>query len=147
LDIDSIAFPTPLAAQTPAGSLIYSGSFNASIGFGGDTDNIILNLDAPATLTVVVTPSSTLRPSLSVTGPGTNLVTSASAAGGIAQIQTIPITTAAPYTFTVGAVSGTGTYTIAVTLNTTNEAESAGGPSNDTPATAQDLIPALLNLP
>jgi hypothetical protein len=147
VDYTSVPFPTPLAAGTPLGSLTYSGSFSATVGYAGDTDSFTLNLDANQTLNLIVPPDINLQPTITVTGPGVNRTAASTAAGASVQLNLIPIATAGTYTFTVGGVGATtGSYTIQAVLNLAQEAESNGGSSNDTPATAQSLATALLNL-
>ena len=81
-------------------------------------------------------PSSVLLGSATASQPGKNAV-----------LQEVPATTLGTYTITVSGGAGTvGNYTVAVSLNAAFEAESIGGPSNDTPATAQDLNPSFGNL-
>src|SRR5262249_48401740 len=120
VDVANVGYPTPLVALAPPGSLIYDPPVSGSIRFAGDTDSYnLFGLDAPQTLTVVVTPTSPtgLTPSVRLTGPnGTTLGTaSATAPGQKAVIQTIPITSSLPaglYTITISGVSGsTGGYT------------------------------------
>ncbi|HEY1378459.1 MAG TPA: M36 family metallopeptidase, partial [Gemmataceae bacterium] len=145
LDYVTTPFPTPLQPQAPLGSLAYGGSFAATVGAGGDNDSFTLNLAAGQTLNVTVTPDATLQPKITVSGPGTNVTASAAAAGVAAQLNLIPVTAAGTYTLTVsGVASTTGRYTLQPTLNVTQEAESNGGATNDTPATAQNLGPSLL---
>jgi len=147
LDYGTYPFPTPLQSRIPSGSLIYDGNFSASVGFVGDVDNFTLSLDANQTLNVIVTPVSSLRPSITVTGPGTNISNTAAVAGDLAQVQLIPISTAGTYTFAVsGASSTTGGFTIQAVLNVGSESEANGGPTNDTPATAQSLSAAFVDL-
>ena len=147
VDYTTQPFTTPLQATAPAGSLVYSGSVSGNVGFAGDMDNFTLNLDAGQTLSLTVTPDAVLRPTITVTGPGTNATASASAAGGVARLNTIAVSTAGTYTITIGGVgSTTGNYTVQATLNQAQEAESNGGPSNDTTGTAQSLSGAFSNL-
>lgn len=148
-DIGTVAFPSALTAADPLGSMIYEGSYAAIVGLAGDTDNFTLDLDAGQKLGVVITPGVTsLRPSITVTGPGgTNVTNSAAAAGGLAQLRNIPITVAGTYTLSVGGADSTiGGYTISTTLNSDREAETDTGSSNDTLGTAQDLTPAFTAL-
>ncbi len=148
-DIGTVAFPSVLTAGEPVGSLIYEGDYTATVGLAGDTDNFTLDLDAGQKLGVLITPGTTsLRPSITVTGPGgTNVTNSAAAAGGVAQLQNIPVTVAGTYTLSVGgAASTTGGYTISAALNTDRESESDTGTPNDTLGAAQDLTPAFTTL-
>ncbi len=148
LDIDSLAFPVPLTADAPLGSLAYDGNTSvATIQFAGDTDSFTLDLDANQTVNVTVAPSSTLQPTVAVTGPGTNQSASAATAGSAVTLNLIPISTAGTYTLAVSGVGATtGSFTILVTLNAAPEAESNGGAANDALATAQPLAPGFVNL-
>lgn len=148
-DIGTMAFPSALTAAEPVGSMIYEGSYAATVGLAGDTDNFTIDLDAGQKLGVLITPGTTsLRPSITVTGPGgTNVSNSAAAAGGVAQLQNIPVTVAGTYTMAVGGVSSTtGGYTKSAALNTDRESETDTGTSNDTLGAAQDLTPAFTTL-
>jgi extracellular elastinolytic metalloproteinase len=151
IDFTTNPFPTPLTAVGPAGSLAYTGSIGGTITPAGDTDSFTLSLDAGQALTVKVTPDASLRPMVTVTGPGgTNQTATGAAVGTAALLTLVPITTAGTYTITVGGASGngggatTGAYTVQATLNTAAEAEANGGPTNDTTATAQDLTAGFL---
>jgi extracellular elastinolytic metalloproteinase len=150
IDIGTTAFPTPLQSVSPGGSLVYTGtSARGNIGTPTDTDSYTLTLDAGQTLNVSVLPDTTLRPLLTVTGPGTNVSTNAPAVGTAATLNVIPITAAGTYTITVaqGGVSGPalGNYVVQATLNAVPEAESNGGATNDTTGTAQNLGPTFLS--
>lgn len=141
LDHTTLPYPVTLTPRLPLGSLVYEGTTSATMGFGGDSDSFTLNLDAGQSLSVVVSPISTLRSSITVTGPGgTNQTFSASTNGAVAQLQSIPITTAGVYTLAVASVaSTTGHYKLGVTVNVALESESNGGATNNSLATAQNL--------
>jgi extracellular elastinolytic metalloproteinase len=147
IDYGTVAFPATFQAVAPSGSLAYTASTSATVGFAGDTDSFTLNLDANQTLNLTATPDANLRPTITVTGPGTNQTVSASAAGSAAQISSVPVTSAGTYTVTVGGVgSSAGGYTLQAVLNQAQEAETDVGQSNDTPAMAQDLSSAFVSL-
>src|SRR5215471_13003578 len=74
-------FPTPLTANAPSGSLIYSGSTTGSIAFSGDGHNFTLPLDAGQTITADVVPGATLQPAVDLRDPAFNLIGTATAAG------------------------------------------------------------------
>ena len=148
-DIAAVAFPTPLTAATPLGSLIYSGSTSGTIAPAGDTDSFTIELDAGQTLTALVDPAATLRPMVSIASPdGASLGTAtAPAADEKAVLQTVVARMAGTYTVTVGSLGGTsGTFSLQLTLNAALEAEEHGGAINDTLATAQDLNGSFLAL-
>src|SRR6185503_13078971 len=81
-DLDTAAFPTPLTAKNPPGSLIYDPTASGLIGAAGDTDTFTLAIDPSQTITVLVTPTSGgLQPTVQVIDPGNAVIGSASAAG------------------------------------------------------------------
>ena len=146
-------FPTPLTANSPAGSLIYGGSTTGTISVAGETNVFTLSLDSGQTITVNVVqdafPAATLQPAVIVRDPSSNTIasTTAAAAGQEALIQTVAATTAGTYLFIVSGAGGTtGTYTLKITLNAALEVESHVGESNDSQSNAQDLNPALTPL-
>jgi subtilisin family serine protease len=159
---DPMAYPTPLTPVAPLGSLIYQGaptfstivpaSVSDDSDTAGDTDRWTLAVNAGQTLTVLVRPlSAGLQPTAVVsTGPGhsRDFSATAPAAGVDAIVQTAPITADGTYTITVSGANGTtGDYTIQVFLNTALQAAAFGGPSDGTPATAQNIEPSFLSLP
>lgn len=144
-------FPVPLTALSPLGSLAYTGSTTGAIATPGEVDPFTLSVDAGQTITIVVTPgsaASSLRPTLLLRNPAGQIVATAEApaAGGSAVLQLSPAAITGTYTIAVGALAGADTYSLSVLLNAAVEAETVGGPSNDTRATAQALNPAFLSL-
>ena len=148
VDIGTVAFPVPLVAVNPLGSLVYTGSTTGVINPAGDTDSFTIVLDAGQTLTADVAPTAALQPTLTITGPDGATLGSATAAavGKEVFLQTVPVTTAGTYTMTVGGAAGTGAYTLQIDLNAAVEAESHDGPTNDSFASAQSLDPAFASL-
>jgi hypothetical protein len=151
VDIGTVAYPTPLAAKQPPGSLVYDPTASGFIAPAGDTDNFTINLDAGQTVTLVVRPTSTtLQPTVTLKAPGgaTLGTASAPAANQDAILQTVAASTAGVYTITVGGVgTTTGGYTVQVILNAAEELERhAGQPSNNTAATAQNLAGSFIGL-
>ena len=63
-DIGTVAYPVPLVAKPPAGSLIYDPSTSGIINFAGDTDQFTLNIDPGQTITVLVDSTGSLASSL-----------------------------------------------------------------------------------
>lgn len=143
IDNGTTAFPTPLVAKLPLGSLVYDPTAAAAIAPAGDTDNFTLAVDAGQTISVVVTPSgSTLIPTIELRDPGSSLLGTSTAlvAGGSAVMQTLAATSGGTYTVAVsGSAGSTGGYEIKATLNAALESEASGGSSNDTLATAQNI--------
>ncbi len=134
-----VAFPTPLAADNPPGSLIYQNSAAGTIS-SGSSDVYTLAIAAGQTLTLLVTPSSGLQAQISVSGPGVSTSASSASAGADALLQTVPIATAGTYTFTVnGLNSTTGTYTLKAVLNAALSTATVGGAAIHSLATAQSI--------
>src|SRR5262249_39000476 len=131
-------------------SLVYQGQVQAVVAPAGDTDSFTLDLDAGQTVTLLVTPGATLRPAVELRGPSGDVLGSASAAaaGQSALVQTVAAAKGGTYTVTVSGVgTTTGSYTARLILNAALEAESNGGPTNNTRETAQSLAPAFTALP
>ncbi len=149
VDVSSRPFPIPLNVKLPLGGLIYDPAATGSIGFAGDTDGLVLDLDANQLLTVVVNPQGGLQPTLSIIGPGDVILSGvvASAIGAPAVIQVQPITVGGTYRLVVGGSGATtGTYTASVTLNALQENEGLGGAANDSLAFAENLDPSSVAL-
>jgi subtilisin family serine protease len=152
LDWDTVEFPTPLAAVSPRGSLVYDGSVSGFVGRPDngtrpdDTDSFTLDVDPNQTITVIVEPDAGLAPMVSlsdITGPRAS---ASASAGATAMFQTVGNTSATTetYTITVGGDGATaGAYTLSVFLNTAMEDEGAG---NDSYLDAQDLEASFIAL-
>jgi hypothetical protein len=143
VDVGTLPYPTPLVAKNPPGSLIYDPAATGVINFGGDTDNFTLNLDPGQTVTIIVTASASLQPTVQFTAPG-GAVLGSSAASGTGQtalLQTTAATAGGVYTITIGGVGGTtGTYTAQAILNAAQEVEDViPGVNDDTRAAAQNI--------
>jgi hypothetical protein len=133
------AFPTPLVAVAPLGSLIYSGSTSGNLATPVDVHKFTIDLNPGQTLSLSATPA----------GPGQSLVTdvfdpqgnllaesAAPAPGAKTLNQTIPVTVGGAYSVAVFDAGGAlGSYTIHLYLNAAIEAEAA----NTTLLLAQDL--------
>lgn len=150
-DASNEAFPLPLSAHDPAGSLIYSTSLTRSIVVSGVTDKFTLAVDAGQTISVLVTPNTpSLKPMAQLLDPLNTIIAggSATAAGRNALLQTVTATSGGTYTVAVGgAASTTGSYTVEVILNAALESESyLFGSNNDTLANAQSLDGSLISL-
>ena len=145
-DLGTVAFPVPLVAQAPNGSLIYGRSVAGFIGSTTETDTFTISIDPKQTISVLVTPTtSTFRPAVQLLDPsGATISTaSAAAAGQVALIQTATstATTTGIYKIVVSGVSSTtGNYTVQVTLNAALEREgTVSGVTDDTMGTAQNV--------
>jgi hypothetical protein len=149
VDVGTASYP-PLTGKDPPGSLIYDASATGVINSGNDTDNFTLRVDPGQTITVVVTPTAALRPTVALLNPSNGVVGSdtASAAGQRALIQTVGTAAGGTFTITVGAAGGTtGEYSVQVFLNAAQEVEGTlAGADNNTPAAAQDLGPSFVTL-
>src|SRR5262249_40482648 len=114
-------------------SLIYDPSISGTINPSADTDSFTINLDPGQVVTILVTPGSGLRPSVTLRDPSNAVLASntAGAAGQNALITTAPAATAGTYTITVSSAGGTtGTYTVQLFLNAAKEFEGAIGAAN-----------------
>jgi hypothetical protein len=147
LDFGTVSFPTPTSIA-PSGSLIYETAMSGNILPAGDSDSFTISVDPGQTLTVIVDPAGdSLRPAVTLSGPGGSSSATAAAAGQQAVIQTVGVPShiygnGAPKTYTV-TVSGfggtTGGYTVSLILNAAAELENHAGATNNTLATAQSL--------
>jgi hypothetical protein len=145
-DLGTVAFPVPLAAQLPNGSLIYGRSTTGFIGSTTETDTFTISIDPNQTISVLVTPTtSTFRPSVQLLDPSglTMASATAAAAGQAALIQTATtkgINTTGTYRIVVSGVSSTGNYTVQVNLNAALEREGViSGVTDDTMPAAQNV--------
>lgn len=143
-------FDQPPTAISPLGGMIYETFGTGAIGLSGDVDGFTISLDAPQTLTVLVTPvSSTLRPQvelLNSVNASMGQATSASN-GAIVLLPVTQIAASGTYRINVsGAAASLGDYTVRLILNAALESEIAGGSTNHTTATAEDLTPTSLTL-
>jgi hypothetical protein len=155
LDYDTVALPLPLAAQKPAGALIYKTGYNGNIFPKGDTDTFTLQLDPGQTITVIVQPiDPSLQPMVTLNGNGFGSGATAPAPNKAAVIQTVQTAGAlwgntAPMTYKItvgGAAKTTGHYNVVVVLNAAAELEEYDGPSDDSRATAQSLEGSFITL-
>jgi fibronectin-binding autotransporter adhesin len=147
LDFSTVAYPLPLTAVMPAGSLIYDPIVSGNISPAGDTDSFTLALNAGQTLTLLAAAAGGLQPRVDLTGPGLSVSALASAAGQAALLQSQAIGTTGTYTITIsGLNSTTGAYTLQATVNAALQNAQAGGPTNSTQATAQDISSSFLGL-
>jgi Zn-dependent metalloprotease len=149
LDYDTTAFPTPLAAGPPLGSLVYAGTFPLAtrVGTGTDTDSFTISLDANQRLSAILTPASgtVLVPVVTILDAGGATVGTATGTAGNAVTATAGILTAGTYTVRVSGSGGsTGEYGLRLLLNASGEGEQYGGTANNTTATAQSLATLLV---
>jgi len=150
IDVGTAAYPVPLAAKNPLGSLVYDPTVSGSIGTPGDTDNFTISIDPNQKITVFLDPAATLQGTIRLfDGSNVLLATTTSGAAGLdAVIQTVA-TGAGTQTYRIevsGASGTTGTYTLGVVLNAREEDERRNGPANDTFATAEDINGSFVTL-
>jgi methionine-rich copper-binding protein CopC len=149
-EIVNVGFPVPLSRVAPAGSLVYTGQTSSKIDFDGDVDAFTVNLDAGQQISLLLSSTgSALQPQVRLVAPdGSVVATQAGPAGGRALIQSAPVTTAGVYRIEAsGAASTIGAYALAAWLNAGIEREGVvASVGNDTPATAQSLDSAALQL-
>jgi hypothetical protein len=147
-DIDPngpVAFPA-LQQDAPAGSLVYDGTVSGGIVPAGESDSYTLSLNPGQTVTLDVTSTGGLQPAVALYDPNGALIGSATAPAADAEavLQTVPTTNSAGtglYTIVVSGASGTvGYYTVHTILNAALQGATHGGPSDSTPATAQDIM-------
>jgi hypothetical protein len=146
VDVTTAQLPVAFTPSAPLGALAYSAATTGAMNAAGDSDAFTVVLDAGQTLAALVIPGTSLRPTVTVTGPGgVNATADASAAGSTALLSPVSVATAGTYTVTVSGLSSTsGAYTLQLMLNTAGEAEGNGGAGNDSIATAQTLAPLTL---
>ncbi|MHC4201938.1 MAG: hypothetical protein ACYSU0_18270 [Planctomycetota bacterium] len=149
-DIGTVAYPTPLAAKLPPGSLIYDPSVQGTITPDTDTDSFTLEVDAGQTITVVVDSSLPLQPEVELFHPtlGSMGVVQAATAGEDAVFQTAAATVTGMYTVDVQSAAGAsaGAYTVQVILNAAVEMEEHDGGTNDDLASAEDIDASFISL-
>ena len=137
-----------VARQTPAGSLVYAAPIVGSIANAALADSFTIALNAGQTLTLIVTPASSLQATAQLLAPDGSTLGSATGAapGDAAVVQTVAVAAAGAYTIRIGSANGTtGSYTAQVVLNAAAESELYGG-ANNTLATAQDISASFIPL-
>ncbi len=149
LDFGTLPLPASLLPLEPRGSLIYGASVPGSISSESDTDSFTLQLDAGQTVAVLANPDGSLIPTLELFDAGGVSIGSASAAaaGEVAALPAVPVTSTGVYTVTIGGMlNSAGAYSATVMLNAVWEDESLGGPLNDTIASSQPLDTSFIPL-
>jgi subtilisin family serine protease len=149
LDIGTLEYPTPLFPIAPKGSLIYDPAASAFINPANDADSFTIDVDAGQTITVLVTPDSSLQPKVTLKKSGlSDVVATAPAVGQDAVLQTAGPTVAGTYTIVVESVgqATTGFFTVQVFLNSALELESHDGATNNSRATAQNIDASFIDL-
>jgi Bacterial pre-peptidase C-terminal domain len=139
----SEAYPTPLVAKAPLGSVVYDPSISRLLTYNGDTDSFTLSLAPGQQVSAVVTPATgSLQPTLELRDLSNAVLgtVTAAAAGQRALLNTLATGAGGTFTFSVSDAAGAiGQYTLQVTLGAALEAENYDGASNDSFATAQNI--------
>ncbi|MDP2106481.1 MAG: Ig-like domain-containing protein, partial [Desulfobulbaceae bacterium] len=150
VDADTQAYPVPLTAILPDGSLIYNSLVNGQFHEQGDEDTYTLEIEAGQVLTVILAsdnPSLTGEIELFDPNASSLGVITASANGADAVLQTIAITETGAYSIVVRSASGDGRYRLQALLNAAKEVEVSD--QNDWSAilaTAQDIDLSFIDL-
>ncbi|MDO8208319.1 MAG: pre-peptidase C-terminal domain-containing protein, partial [Gallionella sp.] len=139
MDADTQAYPVPLAAVQPDGSLIYDPAPSALFHATGDEDDYTLEIEAGQVLTIILHTVPGVRGSISVYGPDgiTELgFSSAPGSGEDAILQTVAIGETGVYTIRVRSEEGAGLYQVQALLNAAQE---SGLDLNGTRVDAQNI--------
>src|SRR5205823_3968772 len=107
----------------------------------GDVDAYTFNLDAAQAVTVRLTPNGpSVSGQIDLVGPdGSTVATATATAGNTVLLQSAAVLSAGTYTLRFTSLAGSGGYAVEVDLNAALEAETFGGPTDDTRASAQAL--------
>ena len=158
VDSDTVAFPTPLNAETPAGSLIYDGEIQGGMfeydsgSVQLDVDRYNIQLDANQRIAVAVTPiDSGLWARVDLLDPQLNWIagSDASGPGQIAFLNNIAINDAGTYQIVVSNQPDTttsGRFRLGIQLNAAGEEESLGVRTDDDMGSAQDINASAIDL-
>lgn len=141
-DLPPTLGPPELSPVNPPGASIDGMSYTSIISAPGEVDDITLDLDADQTLSVAVTPGASLQVTVEVLDPNSAVVSSATGVsdGAPVLLQLLPVAIDGTYTINITGAAGTvGGYTLDVALNAALEVEAAGGPSNNSIFTAQNI--------
>jgi methionine-rich copper-binding protein CopC len=136
---------TPLAAQfsalPPQGCLGAVAQLDDAITSAGGLRAYVMHLDAAQMLDVAVQPNAGLGIAVTLIGPGDMMHTSASSVpGDAALLSAVPVDQAGTYILVImGMHTATGTFELAVGLNSALEQEPYLASNNNTPAQAQQL--------
>jgi hypothetical protein len=139
----------PLSAERPLGSLIYDPEITRSLPAPTDIQDLEIDLDGGQKFSVLIQPTGTLQPTVTVSAPGGGVIAmdTAGAAGELILLQDLLASAAGTYHITVAPAGGTtGAFTLQVFLNAAIEEEEFGGPTNDTTGTAQDIDGSFIDL-
>ncbi len=141
-DSDSLAFPVPLRALPPVGSMVHSGIVTGLFSSATNEDAYTLPLAPGNSATLLLRPPAGSLASLSIEGPGlpASLSVTGATEGAAVLLPHAPVQAGGVYTARVASIDGPiGTYTLSFYLNAGLEEESYGDESNNTAQTAQPL--------
>ena len=133
----------------PAGARIYQQWVHSSLASPGQVVNFAITLNAGQTLSAVVTSTSGLWPLVQITDPtGAPFgLASADAPGQPALLNNAPILAPGTYQVSVSDAAGaTGDFLLRLVLNSGLEREFYFEQPNNSPATAEDLMPSAIPL-
>lgn len=150
LEIGRVTFASSFEPRRPLGSLIYDPEMPGRINIAGDVDEFALRVDSGQSITVSLTPDSTLRGRVEVRQGNRTIATGeADAAGTRVLLQSDPLTgtliRGGSEEFVVrvsGIDDSTGGYQLGLLLNTAVEEEYVTAIANDSAEAAQTLAPA-----
>ena len=141
--------PTPFTPIDSLGSLVFETSVAASIDEPGQFDTRTISLSQGQNITLVMRSTGSLKGSISLADPSGAILAEATslAAGQSVVLQSIATTTAGDYTVAVGGADDTtGDFSVQLILGAAFEAETEGGPANNTAAEAVILDDGFLPL-
>jgi RHS repeat-associated protein len=154
VDSDTLAYPVPLEAKEPLGSLIYDPQAQGVLYEPEDTDTFTIDLDGGQRIAVGLFPiDQGLRAFIEVSGPAGSLGSfDAASPGDVAALNNLPIDEAGTYEITVGNLQDDegnwteGRFELDILLNAAGEEEGIGWGTNDDMSSAQDLDASFINL-
>jgi hypothetical protein len=116
------AFPVPLEAAAPDGSLIYHGVTSDFFSQSGDTDAFTINVEAGQEISLLLTPiDASIQGQVELFDPSKNLLlpepVKALFAGAEVLVQSIPTIVSGTYTIQVKSRAGSGAYQVMAVLN------------------------------
>lgn len=146
VDTESSPLPTPAVALQPTGGRIYKTEATALIGTDNDSDRFVIQLRAGQPFFAFATATSALAPRLQVFDPsGAEMFSGSASAGGTVLSAGLTAPIDGLYALVVSSAdTSTGHYSVGAVLGAAPEMETAGGSSNDTLASAEELQFALV---
>ena len=140
VDHSVVPYPTPLIALGIDGGLVYDPPVTGSFIGTNDVDEFSISLDGNQKATVILKPNDpSIATHLEFRGPSGLLQSFDSAAGATAFLQNVTIAAAGNYSIRASQITGSGSYTLELILNSSYESETLGGSTNDTTATAEAI--------